>query len=66
LKYNVKMLSRAKSALESEEKESAPEKKSAPKLDNFIRDRDYMGAITLLEVRRDFFRFTVSQVYGKE
>jgi hypothetical protein len=46
------MLSRAKSALDSEEKEAVPEKKQAPKLDNFIRDRDYMGAITLLEVRR--------------
>lgn len=44
------MLSRAKSALESEERDSIPEKKTAPKLDYFIRDRDYMGAITLLEV----------------
>ena len=48
------MLSRAKSALGSEERTHEEEKKPAPKLDNFIRDRDYMGAITLLEVRRDF------------
>ena len=49
------MLSRAKAAIETEPHASvgsiaASEKKQAPKLDNFIRDRDYMGAITLLEV----------------
>ena len=52
------MLSRAKSAIDSEERDSAPEKKPAPKLDNFIRDRDYMGAITLLEVRRDSTQYS--------
>ena len=47
------MLSRAKPALGPEGATGAaksPEVKKTPRLETFIQDRDYTGAITLLEV----------------
>lgn len=47
------MLSRAKPALapSGPPTQDATEKKKMPSLDSFIAERDFLGAITLLEVR---------------
>jgi hypothetical protein len=64
------MLSRAKPALEQEKAPAEHhERKKAPKLETFIHERDYIGAITLLEVAFvSFFSkrlFLVCQILGK-
>ncbi len=50
------MLSRAKPAIETAQSlataaTTVEVKKKSPKLETFVQDRDYLGAITILEVR---------------
>ena len=57
------MLSRAKPAVAPttvvpQSNEAIEAKKKAPKLETFIEKRDYIGAITILEVQSQF-RFVV-------
>ena len=63
------MLSRAKPAIPSEgdsnaASKAAQESKKTPRLETFIQERDYMGAVTLLEVKTKPFKKEKSKQFG--